>query len=365
MTPPRGVVHVVDASAEAGPGLWGKERLVQALMRAQRAGGALDPALALFAAHPLGEAMQEEGFAVTVLGRRGPGYGLETLPALRRTLSGARYVHAHGYKANVLTRLLRLCGGCPQPLVATCHGWVDGTAMLRLYNALDRRSAFVSDAVTVPDPAMIARFSARARTVCVPNGLPDAPLATPQQRAAVRERWGFEGDRPLVLCVGRVTEAKGALDVLEAARRTPSALWAWAGTGDCAERLAREGPPNLWLLGYVPDAAALLPAADLYVQASHFEGLSLALLEAMRAGKAIVATAVGATPAALRDGIEGRIVAACDAPALASAVANVLAEPERASAYGAAGRARFLADFTIERQAADFLALYRSCEREP
>ena len=41
---------------------------------------------------------------------------------------------------------------CPQPLVATCHGWVDGTAMLRLYNALDRRSAFVSDAVTVPDP---------------------------------------------------------------------------------------------------------------------------------------------------------------------------------------------------------------------
>src|SRR5439155_1433457 len=82
----------------------------------------------------------------------------------------------------------------------------------------------------------------------------------------------------------------------------------------------------------------LLAMLDIFVLPSHAEGMSNALLEAMALGRPAVATAVGGNPDVVRDGVTGRLVPPGQPPALAAALAELLAEPARAVTLGAAAR---------------------------
>jgi glycosyltransferase involved in cell wall biosynthesis len=95
-----------------------------------------------------------------------------------------------------------------------------------------------------------------------------------------------------------------------------------------------------------------------YVQPSRVEGLSLSLLQAMRAGKPIVATRVNATELAIRDGIDGLLVEPRSASALKNGVERVAADRGFAQRLGDSARARFLENFCIERQAEAYELLY-------
>jgi glycosyltransferase involved in cell wall biosynthesis len=94
-----------------------------------------------------------------------------------------------------------------------------------------------------------------------------------------------------------------------------------------------------------------------FVLASLVEGLPIALLEAMAVGLPVVATAVGGTPKAVTDGIEGRLVPAGRPEALATAIGELAREPEQRAALGAAA-ARRARDFDIERAARHLESLY-------
>lgn len=365
---PISVTHVLEAYASAGTGLWGKERLVQGLMLAQRASGQLDPRLIVFVPCRLADEMRELGFAVTVLEERHRRLPIRALPALLASLASKQQtttiVHTHGYKANLVARMARVSGAQMSALVSTCHAWFDETRATTLYNELDRRTAFLSDMTTVADARMLDRFpNGRARTAYVANGLPDRTPPDAAARAAARERFGFEGARIVFGFLARTNAAKGLPEFLESARRSANEpyLWAIAGTGDLERAIAEAALPNVRFFGYVSDSDAFRAAIDVFVQASHIEGLSLSLLEAMRAGLPIVATDAGSTSLAIRDGIDGIIIAPGDVDAMVAAARRIGDDSALAARLAAAARARFVDAFRSDRQHRDFLEIYQSC----
>jgi glycosyltransferase involved in cell wall biosynthesis len=199
----------------------------------------------------------------------------------------------------------------------------------------------------------------RARVV--PN-LPPA-VAEPSETAArsARERLGV-GGAPLVVYAGKRSIGKGTPVLLEALDRiaaaVPGARFAFAGKGD----MAIPARPDLRVLDVLPQAElfALYRAADVIVVPSVWpEPLSRVLLEAMRIGRPVVATAVGGTPEAVEHGVTGLLVPRQDPEALAKAVIELLLDPERRARMGRAAALRARTAFDEERLVAALLDVYR------
>ena len=100
-------------------------------------------------------------------------------------------------------------------------------------------------------------------------------------------------------------------------------------------------------------------AADVFALSSIREGLSITLLESMRAGLPAIVTAIGGNGEAVEDGVTGRVVPAGDAAALAAALRALLDDPATRASFGQAARARWCARFTAERMVRETEALYR------
>jgi glycosyltransferase involved in cell wall biosynthesis len=115
--------------------------------------------------------------------------------------------------------------------------------------------------------------------------------------------------------------------------------------------------------GFRDDACELMGRAALVVLPSWTEGLPMTLLEAMARRRAVVATPVGGTPEVVADGETGVLVPPRDPERLADALRTLLADPERRRQLGDAGRARIEREFSLERTAARFLALYEELAR--
>lgn len=254
-------------------------------------------------------------------------------------------------------------------------------ALSRL-RALSREAARLSDRVIATDEATRADVPRllgvdAGRVAVIPNGIEPVEIArlTPADPTAVVHAAcpALAGASLLLLSVGRLEGYKGFGDVLDALVRLQgrSALagnWAWvvAGEGPARRALERRAqarvPGHAHFLGSV-DAAmlhALYARADLFVHAPRYEGSSLVTLEAMAHGLPVLGTRAGGIPDKVRDGETGRLVAPGDAEGLASALAELAADPARRLEMGRRGRARAEADFAWESIIERVLALYRS-----
>jgi len=310
------------------------------------------------------DGMMAMGFRAEVLGRhsRWPVRELAKLLALLRA-EPSSILHTHGYKANILGRAARAAGAPIARLVATVHGMNAETRALSLYHGLDRITSPLSDAVAVADARLPPKFPRSARVTYIANGLTDREPFSAAERVAARQRYGLPNDAIVVGLLGRVTAAKGALEVLAAARncQDPRVLFVFAGDGDLVRVM--DVPPNVRFLGYIEDSDTYLPALDIYLQASVMEGLSLALLEAMRGGLPCIATNIGSTNRAIEDGRDGLLIPLRSPVAIGEAVERLVADPAFRSQLAAAARHRFTAEFTLERHYLAYLDLYRSSEK--
>jgi glycosyltransferase involved in cell wall biosynthesis len=250
---------------------------------------------------------------------------------------------------------------------------------------LSREAARLADRVVATDEATRAEVPLYlgvdpSRVVVLPNGVDadeirDLTPKDPRRRAHEALPALAEADAVL-LSVGRVEAYKGFQDVVAAVARLASSgalppRWAWvvAGTGPAAgslvRGLARPVAEHVLLAGRVDDGLlhALYERADVFVHGSRYEGSSLVTLEAMAHGRPVVATAAGGIPDKVLDGVTGRLVPPGEVPALADAIRDVLAQPERRRRMGEDGRAHVLARFAwpvlVERTIAVYEDLLR------
>ena len=357
------VIHLTD-SAGGTDRLWGKENVIVSLMEAQRSSGHIDPELVTFTPGLLDGSMRTAGFRVHSLEPQHRRLPVHALGAFRAILANGppAIVHTHEYKANIVGRLARASGAPMRKLVATCHGWVDHTPALDAYYALDRFSAICSDVVTVTDPAMLSLFPPwrPRRTLFVQNAIAERRQPSQAERLAARQHFGFPAEATVIGSLGRLTKNKGILDILEAARRSQDTgiVWAIAGSGALTDAVAKCDLPNVHFVGYQADNTSYLAALDVYLQASYFEGLSLSLLEALRAGLPSISTRAGATEFAIRDSREALLVDAGDIDGIVSAAHRLRADDSLRSVLRTAARARFEEAFAIDRQHDAFLNLY-------
>jgi glycosyltransferase involved in cell wall biosynthesis len=277
---------------------------------------------------------------VAIPRERTPMRDLTAVRMLRNAAKSAEIVHAHGLRASAIS----VAAIRHAPVVSTWHNAVLGSALRRRgYAWIERRIARRADIVFGASSDLVARarrFGARDARLG-PIAAPHLPRAT-RDRDAVRVELGAT-DRPLVVAVSRLSMQK-RLDVLvDAARilagRTPIPLVVIAGSGpmadDLASRIETTGAP-VTLLGHRDDVADLLQAADVVALPSAWEARALVAQEALRAGRPLVATAVGGIPELVGDAAV--LVPPGDPRAFADALAEVLGNPDVAARLAAAGR---------------------------
>jgi len=205
-------------------------------------------------------------------------------------------------------------------------------------------------------------------------GLPPAKLRVIHYGLdAPPEPWGppdgpdLAADAPVLLAICRLVPQKGVDVAIEALRRVlerhSDAHLVVLGEGPLRGQLtalaaARGAEGSVSFPGRVGDVAWWLRRAAVLVHPARWEGFGLALLEAMLSERPVVASAVSSVPEIVVDGETGRLVPPDDPEALAEAIADLLEHPARASSMGAAGRARALAEFSVERMAERTAGVY-------
>ncbi len=209
--------------------------------------------------------------------------------------------------------------------------------------------------------------ASRARVV--PNGIDPARFASPTGGAELRRELGVPPDAPLVGTVGLLNDAKGHDVLLDAVAELPADVHAlFVGHGELeadlrarAKRLGLAGRAHF--AGWRDEVRSAHDAMDVFALPSRWEGLSYAMLEALAAGVPVVSTAVNGSREVLEppaaEGPPCGIVVPCgDPPALAAALARVLADDALAAGFRAAGPARVASRFTLDAMVDGVLAVY-------
>jgi glycosyltransferase involved in cell wall biosynthesis len=277
-------------------------------------------------------------------------------------------VHAHSASRASFVRkslLLAIARGAGCRTIFHLHGGafrqfaeIESGALMRRWirHTLERSSRVI--ALSESWAQFLRGYAPRARVAVLPNPVPLPPLPPPGLQQEAR-----------ILFLGRVEAAKGIDELLAAvatlAPRFPLLRLAIGGEGELARVAARAAAlgiaERVELLGWMdPERRnAELARAAVFCLPSHAEGLPMALLEAMAAGRPVVASAVGAIPEVLCDGVDGLLVPARDVAALAAALARLLDDDPLRARLGEAARAKVAARYSSEVVARQLGALYR------
>ena len=317
-------------------------------------------------------------------------------------VSGADVVHSHTWYTNFAGHVASLLHGIPH--VVTAHSleplrpWkaeqLGGGYAVSSYI---EKTAYESAAAVVAVSDGMRRDILRSypdldpgKVRVIYNGI-DVEAWRPRTDHALLERHGIDPNAPSVVFVGRITRQKGLPYFLRAAALLPKnvQIVLCAGAPDTpqimaeVEGLVRELQQSrdgvVWIDEFLQrdELCAILTSATTFVCPSIYEPLGIVNLEAMACGAAVVGTATGGIPEVVVDGVTGRLVPidqvqdGTGTPTdpdrfvadLAATLTEVVSDPERAKAYGAAGRERAASSFSWRAIADATTALYREvCE---
>lgn len=207
----------------------------------------------------------------------------------------------------------------------------------------------------------------QGRIVVMRNGVDVERYRRSVDKTLVRSQLGLGADARLIAMVGTLKEVKGHHYMVEAMTsivpQHPDVHALFIGDGPLKRELQAQIEKvsldrHIHFLGNRSDVPELLAASDFFALPSLWEGLSMALLEAMTTGLPIVASEVSGTVGAITPNETGLLVPPGDSQQLAEAIEQLLTNPKQAQAMGAAARRLVETEFSAQKQADEHLALY-------
>lgn len=299
---------------------------------------------------------------------------------LRAYLTRNRYdlVHTHTSKGGFIGRAAAWHARTPA-VVHTVHGFAfheqSHPIALRFYAGLERIAArWCHRIVTVSEYhlrwALQLGIGTPQQLRAIPNGIEAQRVAPQPPPELVRQQMQIAPDMRVILTTGRLATQKGLEYLIEAVRLlknsdAPPFVVLIAGEGPLRAALERQAQQlgvsdRVKFLGFWKAVGDLLAIADIVALPSLWEGLSIALLEAMAAGKPIITTAIGSNLEATDNGRAAKLVPPKDPNALANALREWLLHHEQARPYAATAYQRFMENYTEERMLEQYRQLY--CE---
>jgi glycosyltransferase involved in cell wall biosynthesis len=316
------------------------------------------------------DSLRAEGVPVTILRHLAvPIRPIQDFRALREIRAALRDITPdllaiHSSKAGILGRLAGRALGVP--VVFTAHGWAftPGIPSLQasVYRRIERLAGPLSSRIiTVSDfdrrLALEARIASSDRVVTVHNGIPDTPQelrAEPGRtpvRMAMVARFEPQKDHPTLLhALAGLKQPSWELDLIGNGPLMPDtqALAARLGIID-----------RVHFLGQRMDVQEVLSRAQISLLVTNWEGFPLSILESMRAGLPVVASAVGGVDEAVREAETGYLVPRGGVAELRDRIDTLLGDSELRRTLGARGRARFEHHFTLDHSVSKTLAVYQ------
>ena len=318
--------------------------------------------------HPAAEVLRGHGIEPTFLSaRKWDPRVLSRIASIARE-HRCRIVHASGIKATLAARIVSRKVGAAA--IVHVHDFVyPGTLVSILQRVFSRPSDLgicVSQAVR--EVAVTGYHIRPDRLRVVHNGirLEEIRNVDPASRVRIRKTLDISPESSVLAMVARMYPVKGHRQMLEMmpliTKRKPDVVLVLAGDGpempDCQALASELGVRDrVRFLGHRSDVPQLLMASDLVVMPSQKEGLGLAAIEALAAGRPVVGFAVGGLPEVINDGANGRLVAPGDHNAFVDAVVSLLDDPQRLSAYGAHGVVA-AQDFSLDTHVGRLLQCY-------
>jgi glycosyltransferase involved in cell wall biosynthesis len=291
-------------------------------------------------------------------------------------------LHTHTAKAGTVGRVAALLAGSRRPpiIVHTFHGHVlrgyFGPVRSRLFRLLERwlasnTTALVAVSPQVRDDLVALGVAPREQFVVIRLGIElDERVAARQNgRTESRRYLGIPDDRFVVGWIGRMTAVKRTDDVLVAFQQLRAggidACLCMVGDGPDREELERRAQElgvvrDTLFLGYQEEVAPFYAAFDALVLPSGNEGTPVSAIEALAAGRPVVATRVGGVPDVVRDGEDGFLVEAGATDDLADRLAELARDPVLRERMGTRGRERVLPRYAVDRLVDDVDRLYRA-----
>jgi glycosyltransferase involved in cell wall biosynthesis len=289
-------------------------------------------------------------------------------------------LHTHTAKAGTVGRVAALLAGRKGPpiVVHTFHGHVlrgyFGPLRSLLFRLLERwlarrTTALIAVSPQVRDDLVALGVAPRERFVVIRLGieLDERVAGTPDGRVECRRYLGIRPDRFAVGWIGRMTAVKRTDDVLVAFKRLRDAgvdaCLCMVGDGPDRAQLERRAHElgivrDTLFPGYQEDVAPFYAAFDALVLPSSNEGTPVSAIEALAAGRPVVATRVGGVPDVVQEGEDGFLVEPGATDDLADRLARLARDPALRERMGRAGRDRMLPRYAVERLVDDVDRLY-------
>ena len=324
--------------------------------------------------------LEAAGVAVHCLDRmRTKRFDWGAVSALKRLMQRERIdvVHCHLYHANLYGRIAAWLAGVPA-VVSVHNTYTRVKLHRRLLNRLLARVTARIIAVSDETRRDVLRYDGVPddKVVTIYNGVDVQRVASALTRTQARQRLGIGEQSIAIGCVGRLEEQKGHRYLFEAlavlgrdapplAARTHTLL---VGDGRLRTQLEEQVrtlalDDRVAFLGTRGDVPDILKALDLYVMPSRWEGLSIAMLEAMAAGLAVIISDVGGVGRVLGDDQFGLRVPPADPGRLARAIRELAEQPARREALGRAARERVVDAFSAQAMIAAISRTYEEAAR--
>lgn len=269
-------------------------------------------------------------------------------------------IFTHGFNGAIVMLIERLFKGVKIPVICSYHGAyhaptlskrlvepIYNSLIILIYKHIAKRVICVEN---VSRHYLWDKGVEKKKVVTVHNGIRDVDRVTPVNLSAY-----IHEDVPTIVTASRITEVKGLPYLLEALKILSNKgiryHYFMIGEGPDLEKLKEQAKElgindSVTFVGYQNNVHEWLAACDIFALPSLYEYHSIAVLEAMRAGKAIVATTVGGNGESINDGVEGILVSPKDSKAFADGLERILTNKEVLIGFGKNARERFKMEFT-------------------